>query len=803
VPKSRNPDGHHGRGVPDVAGNASPLSGYILWLYDSLGTEPQAGTSAVAPLYAALIALINASLDARVGYLNPTLYALGGTGVFHDINDGISNSFYFFNGTSPGYTSGPGWDAVTGWGTINGGAFLTTLKPIYMRATTLILDRSTFGKHEVTAAMSGGVATFTDAVYVVADGFIPQQLGLKSGNLNNPPITQIVSFGDTFTSLAAQGVTLVFDKTTGVQLENLQDFRGPQRITFPFNVVFSSLNAFSAIPTSPGYLEYALSATVATIAGGGTPAESAQSAVAVLELTLQADPYMHKGETWWLNDDMRVFTVTPATLATPTTPPLQDSTTQWTGDPNTYITQLLTELNKSFTDPTSPNTPFTGISPLEESSLQLNTDVSGNPIYNFGLARVRLQGGTAMNVRTFFRLFISPSPDTDYDPTTTFRSAVETDIHGNPISGTLIPLIGFPSSDMTATLPFFASPRIDATTYPTTYQTDTANVQQIPRSLAPTPPTGAVVCSYFGCYLDINQRTPQFPRNPSTASTSSGPWSLSELQPISGIIVSNHACLVAQIAYDPDPIPSGANAANSDKLGQRNLNWAGSGNPGDPATHRVPALFDIRPSAIAAPSRLDPPDELMIEWGDTPVGSKAAIYLPQVSANGVIALADKLYVTHSLRAEGANTIVCATGAITYVPIPPGSGQNFAGLLTLDLPSTVRKGQQFEVVVRRVTSAQIRSDANATARHPPLNWRYVVGAFQINIPVSTEARLLASEENLLAVFKWKLEQLPVTNRWVPVLHRYIDQVAGRVDGFGGNASSIPPSLSGYPLKGTKG
>jgi len=177
--------------------------------------------------------------------------------------------------------------------------------------------------------------------------------------------------------------------------------------------------------------------------------------------------------------------------------------------------------------------------------------------------------------------------------------------------------------------------------------------------------------------------------------------------------------------------------------------------------------------------------------------------LPQVSANGVIALADKLYVTHSLRAEGANTIVCATGAITYVPIPPGSGQNFAGLLTLDLPSTVRKGQQFEVVVRRVTSAQIRSDANATARHPPLNWRYVVGAFQINIPVSTEARLLASEENLLAVFKWKLEQLPVTNRWVPVLHRYIDQVAGRVDGFGGNASSIPPSLSGYPLKGTKG
>ena len=329
VPKSANGDGHQGRGVPDVAGNASPLSGYVLWLYGQSSNNllitappfaagnplgPVGGTSAVGPLYAALTALINASLDTRLGYLNPTIYALGGS-VFTDINDGVSNSVPTASGgNSPGYTSGPGWDAVTGWGTFNGGAFLSALKPIYLRATSLILDRSTFGKDEVTAATSGGIATFTDAVYVVADGFIPEQLGLNSGNLNNPPIAQIISFAGTFPSLAAQGVTLAFDTTTGVQLENPQDFLGPQRITFPFNVVFSSLNAFSGISASPGYQEYGLSATVATIAGGGTPAESAQSSVAVLELTLQADPYLNKGATWWLNDDMRVFTVTPATL---------------------------------------------------------------------------------------------------------------------------------------------------------------------------------------------------------------------------------------------------------------------------------------------------------------------------------------------------------------------------------------------------------------------------------------------------------------------------------------------------------
>jgi hypothetical protein len=49
---------------------------------------------------------------------------------------------------------------------------------------------------------------------------------------------------------------------------------------------------------------------------------------------------------------------------------------------------------------------------------------------------------------------------------------------------------------------------------------------------------------------------------------------------------------------------------------------------------------------------------------------------------------------------------------------------------------------------------------------------------------------------LAILKARLEALPNTDRWYPVLLRYIDQIAGRVDGLGGNASAIPPSLGGY-------
>jgi len=121
VPNSLT-SGLPGRGVPDVAGNASPSSGYVL-IEDGKKTEPAVGgTSAVAPLYAGLVALLNANLNDRVGYLNSALYGPGTAGVFHDVTlpKGMTNGF---NG-APGYPVGPGWDAVTGLGSINGLALL-------------------------------------------------------------------------------------------------------------------------------------------------------------------------------------------------------------------------------------------------------------------------------------------------------------------------------------------------------------------------------------------------------------------------------------------------------------------------------------------------------------------------------------------------------------------------------------------------------------------------------------------------------------------------------------------------------
>jgi kumamolisin len=95
------------RGVPDVAGNADPETGYRVLVDGS--PEVIGGTSAVAPLWAGLVALINQQSHAAVGFWHPALYAQSAVG-FHDITQGNNGTF----------KAGPGWDANTGIGTPDG-----------------------------------------------------------------------------------------------------------------------------------------------------------------------------------------------------------------------------------------------------------------------------------------------------------------------------------------------------------------------------------------------------------------------------------------------------------------------------------------------------------------------------------------------------------------------------------------------------------------------------------------------------------------------------------------------------------
>jgi kumamolisin len=98
------------RGEPDVAGNANynaRVNGQNITL---------SGTSAVAPLWAGLIALINQKLSRNVGFVNANLYH--STRAFTDITSGGSDS----------YPTTTGWDPVTGLGSPNGTKILEALQ---------------------------------------------------------------------------------------------------------------------------------------------------------------------------------------------------------------------------------------------------------------------------------------------------------------------------------------------------------------------------------------------------------------------------------------------------------------------------------------------------------------------------------------------------------------------------------------------------------------------------------------------------------------------------------------------------
>ncbi len=116
VPPSVDPGHAMGRGVPDVAGDADTATGYIV---RADGNElVVGGTSAVAPLWAGLLARINQGRGAPVGFLNPRLYRLAPAGgLFHDV----------VSGNNGDYQAAKGWDACTGWGSPRGAALLSAL----------------------------------------------------------------------------------------------------------------------------------------------------------------------------------------------------------------------------------------------------------------------------------------------------------------------------------------------------------------------------------------------------------------------------------------------------------------------------------------------------------------------------------------------------------------------------------------------------------------------------------------------------------------------------------------------------
>ncbi|PWU07888.1 MAG: hypothetical protein C5B51_08890 [Terriglobia bacterium] len=755
-------------------------------------------------------------LFAQLGFTVNQIVAAGASNlgeVYRNLTGDTGDPFPFFKQLMD--TAFPGTSTITSGNLDN---------PFPLGILSFWVDKSTYGVDEVTDVIhsaSGG--TFPEAFFLVLEGF----------NIN-----QFNALG-----IGAPALSGAFAALPGLSMTaHPAEFEDPnpnvpQRIRFSFDVTFTTatLAAFPAAGNPPVF-----ELLNAQINVGGNPLPDATAATQ-FELIAGADPYFtnidpQQDNVFYLSQDLRVFTATPRRNATPVAGAPAFTSDSFDGAYN-YIQGVLGFLNdpaNGFTDGT--NDPFaSGVIPQPADSLSSDSSVSAVTIqggfppqffnnYNFAISRVRLRGtagpgGEARNVRVFFRMWSTQTADTGFDPSSTYLSQLDS---GHP----RFPL---PAPD-SHTVPFFATGNAPDPNDPNNpeYGTNGINNRTI------TIDTGDTKWAYFGCFLNVFD-----PANVVNGSR------------VQALMAGTHHCLVAEIAFDDAPIVNANGVVespeNSDKLAQRNLQVTISDNPGPAVTHLIPQTFDLKPGrAISTtPGDLtDYPDELMIDWGNTPAGSRAQIFWPQIDASAVLGLANRLYGTHLLTAADANTIEApVTRGVTYVPIPSGQTENIAGLISVQLPTNISVGQEFNLLVRRVSTREVviieapgiaaprpaapdkparatalpeGTDGGGTFPHPDippgpptpphttLNWRYVTGTFQVKIPVTTEEVMLRPDQDALAVFKWRLENMPVGSRWHPVVERQIDFLSQRIIGLGGDPDAIPPSPDGAPLKiDTKG
>jgi hypothetical protein len=783
---------HTGRGVPDIAGMVAYNGFFVNGV-----SYPYTGTSCVAPLYAGLAAVLRSAFGRSLGPLNTLFYQV--PSAFNDVTHGDNDSADKTN-DSPYFTAGAGWDACTGLGSIDGAKMVNAIAGLlYSPNWYFQVNKGSYGLDEVRIT-----SQYSQSLWLALEGYTPNQV--TTANLQ-PTVTVI-----------GGGISVTVNPP---QFELANNLDTPQRILFPCSITFlapiGTVSQNGIFPDVGQPATQALLGSVIQFQGSRLTAET------TFQLEAGADPFFSNYNTsgagvdgqgfnvFYLSQDLRVFIVTPGINASPIdgiSLNVPDFTNYHSQQAYTYITTLLGHLNSTYNDgSTDPFTLFpdqTNAASGDSSVLPTTPGPNNQTFvnYNFAVARVRLtdanKASTGGPVKVFFRLFATETSDTDYQPAVTYPSNF---VNGLPES----PLPGLAN----VTLPFFATGNYDTSPVNVDYSAPSVNNQPI------VVQSGTQAWAYYGCYLNLYASDARI-----------GGTHIQKLLP------SSHSCLVAQIAYDNAPIPTGgsqvASPENSDKLAQRNLQITYSDNPGPAEAHRVPQTFDLRPSAALGTGGglLDYPDELMIDWGKTPPGSIASIYWPAVAATDVLGLAGKLYSTHQLSAADAYTIRCTVpSGLTFVPIPPGIGENIAGLFTVELPQGVLAGQTFVITVRRISTQRgaaqppppppiagharsvaspriaVASAATTTNNLTNVNWRYVVGTFAVRIPVTTAKVMRPVEENTLAIMRWRLHEMSHSNRWHPVLLRYISLLEGRVRGVFGNPATIVPSQWG--IWGTPG
>ncbi len=480
---------------------------------------------------------------------------------------------------------------------------------IPLGSLSFLVNKNMFGKDEVKEAIKTNKGVFSTAFWLALEDFSINTFNSFQVTIPTPtgPFANVPGITITPTPATpgdpppAQPIPIYEDPTNPTEI---------QRIRFSFDVTFAN-PLVTPFPSSGG-TQYTLTATFQT-AGVTVPGPNSQDTIN-FELDAGEDPYFlnidptDSQAVSYLSQDLRVFTMTQGQSALPgdaNAPVFSNGQT-----PYSYIQELIGYLNgtTAYTVPVPAggNDPLNGLRDQANDETQFSSvtplSSTGAQNYNFAIARVRLssdvQGsaGEASNVRVFFRLWVAPSFDTDFDPYTTYLSnpgypALPT--NPLPSAANLPP---DPTGQAIQTTPFFATDATGSNDYNSAASNNNIRTIEVPMVSGQDS-----VWAYYGCFLDVYD----------ASNNCSYPGS--------------HHCLVAQIAYDDAPIIYSSsvesNPGNNGKLAQRNLQISGCDNPGPAATHRVPQAFDTRPSAQVLDGSgniLNYPDEMMIDWGNTP-----------------------------------------------------------------------------------------------------------------------------------------------------------------------------------------
>lgn len=171
-------------------------------------------------------------------------------------------------------------------------------------------------------------------------------------------------------------------------------------------------------------------------------------------------------------------------------------------------------------------------------------------------------------------------------------------------------------------------------------------------------------------------------------------------------------------------------------------------------------------------------DELVFLWNNLPKDSVVEVFMPEIPVTEIFNYRNLRHAPGTVRIVNENTLRLFVEGTTYLPVPSFYGDNIAGLITIQLPKGIKKGQRY-----RVDVLQVRADESRT-----------LGGFQLNIQVEKAIDIMKLDGRWLELFHKRLSLTAKTNRWYPILQKQVEFARLKAKGMADLARTEHPSDS---------